>query len=156
MSDLLAARNPDVKFYLLATWSRADMTYPEGTPWHGKPITQMGKDLAAAYDLAAKGAPRIAGVIPLGLAWNTAIESGLADDNPYDDLGASKINLWAYDYYLEALMDFGQVTGRDPRSLEKVDHVAEDLGISPDQAKSLQKLAHDALITRGVSLTSPK
>ncbi len=164
MSDLLAARNPAVKFYLLATWSRADMTYPEGAPWHGKPITQMGKDIAVAYDLAAKGAPRIAGVVPLGLAWNTAMETGLADDNPYDDLGASKINLWAYDhyhasvfgYYLEALMDFGQITGRDPQSLEKVDHVAEDLGISPAQAKSLQKLAHDTLAARGVSLTMPK
>ena len=33
MSDLLAARNPEVKFYLLATWSRADMTYPDGAPW---------------------------------------------------------------------------------------------------------------------------
>ena len=164
MSDLLSARNPQVKFYLLATWSRADMTYPDGAPWHGKPITQMGKDVAAAYDLAAKGAPRIAGVIPLGLAWNAAMETGLADDNPYDDLGARKINLWAYDhyhasvfgYYLEALMDFGQVTGRDPQTLEKVDHVAEDLGISPDQAKSLQKLAHDALAAHGVVFRAAK
>lgn len=164
MSDLLSARNPAVKFYLLATWSRADMVYPEGKPWSGKPITQMGKDIAVAYDMAAKGAPRIAGVIPLGVAWNTAMETGLADDNPYDDLGASKINLWAYDhyhasvfgYYLEALLDFGQVTGRDPQSLEKVDHVAEDLGISPVQMRALQKLAHDTLVAHGVALSTPK
>ncbi len=164
LSDLLSARNPQVKLYLLATWSRADMTYPEGAPWHGKSIYQMGKDVQAGYELAAKGAPRVAGVIPLGLAWNAAIEMGLADDNPYDDAGASKMNLWAYDsyhassfgYYLEALMVFGQVTGRDPMSLATIDHVAEDLGISPTQARALQKLAHDTLAARGTVLAAGK
>ena len=164
MSDLLSARNPRVKFYLLATWSRADMTFPQGSPWHGKPITQMGKDIEAAYELAAKGAPRIAGIIPLGLAWNAAIETGIADDNPYDDIGANKINLWAYDnyhasvsgYYLEALMDFGQVTGRDPMTLATLDHVAEDLVISPAQAQALQKLAHDTLVAQGTVFTATK
>ena len=164
MSDLLSARNPEVKFYLLATWSRADMTYPDDAPWHGKSIYQMGKDVHAGYELAAKGAPRIAGVIPLDLAWNAAIETGIADDNPYDDTGASKINLWAYDsyhassfgYYLEALMVFGQVTGRDPMSLATMDRVAEDLGISPVQAQALQKLAHDTLTARGTPFTAMK
>lgn len=164
LSDLLSARNPQVKLYLLATWSRADMTYPEGAPWHGKSIYQMGKDVQAGYELAAKGAPRVAGVIPLGLAWNAAIEMGLADDNPYDDAGASKMNLWAYDsyhassfgYYLEALMVFGQVTGRDPMSLATIDHVAEDLGISPTRARALQKLAHDTLAARGTVLAAGK
>src|SRR3954465_15995270 len=56
MADMLAARNARVKFYLLATWSRADKTYPDGAPWHGKPIQQMGKDIEAAYELAARGA----------------------------------------------------------------------------------------------------
>ena len=52
---------------------------------------------------------------------------GLADDNPYDDAGAGKMNLWAYDsyhassygYYLEAAMDFGKVTGKDPMMLAR-------------------------------------
>jgi hypothetical protein len=88
ISDMLSARNPQIKFYLLATWSRADMTYPAGTPWHGKPIQQMGKDIEAAYEQAAKGAPHVSGIIPMGLAWNRAIDSGAADDNPYDDIGA--------------------------------------------------------------------
>lgn len=95
MSDLLSARNPQVKFYLVATWSRADMTYSASSPWYGKSIYQMGKDVQAGYELAAKGAPGVAGVVPVGLAWNAAIETGLADDNPYDDTGASKMNLWA-------------------------------------------------------------
>jgi len=157
MADMLSAKNAQVKFYLLATWSRADKTYPEGAPWHGKPIQQMGKDVEAAYELAARGAPKVAGIIPMGLAWNAAIDSGIADDNPYDDLGASKMNLWAYDsyhassfgYYLEALLDFGKVTGRDPMVLASIDKVAEDLGISPAQAHALQKTAHDALAAQG-------
>jgi hypothetical protein len=164
MDEMLLAKNPKVKFYLLATWSRADMTYPDGTPWHGKPIQQMGKDVEAAYELAAKGAPSIAGIIPMGLAWNSAIDTGIADDNPYDDVGASKMNLWAYDsyhassygYYLEALLDFGKVTGRDPQSLAAIDRVAEDLGISPAQAHALQKIAHDALAAQGTSFIAAK
>jgi hypothetical protein len=162
MSDMLAARNPKVKFYLLATWSRADMTYPAGAPWHGKPIQQMGKDIEAAYEQAAKGAPHVSGIIPMGLAWNRAIDTGVADDNPYDDIGASKMNLWAYDsyhasvfgYYLEALLDFGAVTKHDPQSLARIDAVAEDLGISPTQSLTLQKLAHDALAAQGVTFTA--
>jgi hypothetical protein len=164
LDEMLLAKNPRVKFYLLATWGRADMTYPDGAPWHGKPIQQMGKDVAAAYELAAKGAPSIAGIIPMGLAWNNAIDTGIADDNPYDDVGASKMNLWAYDsyhasvygYYLEALLDFGKVTGRDPQSLAAIDRVAEDLGISPTQAHALQKIAHDALAAQGTSFIAAK
>jgi len=164
MSDLLSARNPQVKFYLVATWSRADMTYSANSPWYGKSIYQMGKDVQAGYELAAKGAPGVAGIVPVGLAWNAAIETGLADDNPYDDTGASKLNLWAYDsyhassfgYYLEALMVFGQVTGHDPMSLGTTEHVAKDLGFSPRQAQALQKLAHDILAARGAVFAAAK
>src|SRR6185436_3672584 len=81
-SDMLHNRNQNVKIYLTATWSRADMTYPAGTAWFGKPITQMAKDVDAGYRLAAKTATAIAGVIPVGLAWNRAMESRVADPNP--------------------------------------------------------------------------
>ena len=64
-------------------------------------------------------------VVPVGLAWNRAIDTGLAGDNPYAGIPAGKINLWswdsyhasAYGYYLEALLVFAKVTGRDPLSL---------------------------------------
>jgi hypothetical protein len=152
MSDMLRARNPAVKIYLTATWSRADQTYPQGRPWNGKPIQQMGKDVAAAYDLAAKNAGA-AGVVPMGLAWNRAIDTGVADANPYDGIDAGKINLWSYDhyhasafgYYLEALLVFGKVTGRDPLSLGRTESVAEDLGFSADETQKLQQIAHDEL-----------
>jgi hypothetical protein len=153
IAQMFLAQNPKAQLWLFATWSRADMTYPDGTPWHGKPIQQMGKDVEAGYEQAVKEEPRFAGIVPVGLAWNRAIDTGIADDNPYDDIGASKMDLWAYDhyhasvfgYYLEALMDFGRVTGLDPLILLGKDKVAEDIGISPAQSKALIQVAHDTL-----------
>jgi hypothetical protein len=155
MADLFRARNPAVKLHLLATWSRADQTYPDGAPWHGKPIQQMGKDIALAYAQAANNAA-IADVIPLGLAWNRAIDTGFAGDNPYAGVPAGKVNLWswdsyhasAYGYYLEALLDFAGVTGKDPLSLGRNESVADDMGFSPAQAVALQQIAHDQWAAR--------
>ena len=152
ISDMFRAKNPKADIWLTATWSRADQTYPEGKPWHGKPIQQMGKDLAVAYDAAAKNA-RATGVVPMGLAWNRAIDTGVADDNPYDGIAAGKINLWtndsyhasAYGYYLEALLVFGRVTGKDPLSLGDSETVGEDMGFSKPQVHALQQIAHDQL-----------
>jgi hypothetical protein len=162
MADMFHAQNPNVKFYLLATWSRADKVYPDNAPapWKGTPIGQMAKDVETGYEAAAKNAgSEVAGVIPMGLAWNTAMDTGIADSNPYDDMGASKMNFWAYDsyhassygYYLEAALDFGKVTGKDPMMLapKGKDHVAEDLGISPTQQQQILKLAHDTLAAHG-------
>jgi hypothetical protein len=154
ITDMFRARNPRAEIWLDATWSRADMTYPDGKPWHGKPIQQMGKDIAIAYDLAAKNA-HVTGVVPLGLAWNSAIDSGVAGGDPYAGIPAGKINLWswdnyhasAYGYYLEALMVFGKVTGRDPLSLGDNETVAEDMGFSKPQTHALQHIAHEQLAT---------
>jgi hypothetical protein len=153
LAEALAARNPQVKIYLSSTWSRPDLTYPPGRPWSGKPIQQMALDVAAGYEAARKAAPNIAGVAPIGLAFNRAIAINLADPNPYDGVGAGQIDLWAYDnyhasafgYYLEALVLFGQITGRDPLSLTEHETVGEDLGLSPAQAHALQQVAHDQL-----------
>jgi len=153
MTDMFRAKNPKSEVWLSATWSRADQTYPDGKPWHGKPIQQMGKDVQAAYEQAVKEEPRYAGIVPVGLAWNRAIDSGVADGNPYDGIDANKVDLWAYDhyhgsafgYYLEALMDFGKITGHDPLELDGKDRVAEALGISPQQSHALMQVAHDTL-----------
>jgi hypothetical protein len=152
MTDMLRARNPQAAVWLFATWSRADQTYPEDKAWSGKPIEQMGKDNEAAYEQAAKNAGDT-GVVPVGLAWNRAIDSGFADGNPYDGIAAGKVDLWAWDhyhasiygYYLEALMDFGKVTGKDPLSLGDNETVAEDMGFSKPQTHALEQIAHDQL-----------
>jgi hypothetical protein len=149
----LHARNPNVKIYLNATWSRADLTYQADTPWSGKPISQMAQDIAAGYEAARKASPGIAGVAPVGLAWNRAFATGVADPNPYDGIAAGQVNLWAedsyhasdYGYYLEALVIFGKVTGRDPLSLGPKERVARDFGFSRKQTIALQQVAHDEL-----------
>jgi hypothetical protein len=152
MTDMLRARNRSAEIWLDATWSRADQTYPDGKPWHGKPIQQMGIDVAAGYAEAAKNA-KVTGVVPVGLAWNRAIDTGVAGDNPYAGIPAGKINLWAWDsyhasaygYYLEALLVFAKVTGRDPLVLGDTETVADDMGFSKPQTHALQQIAHDEL-----------
>lgn len=153
MTDMFRVQNPKAEVWLTATWSRADQTYQEGKPWHGKPIQQMGKDIAEGYALAARNA-KATGIVPAGLAWNRAFDTGVADDNPYDGTAHGKINLWthdsyhasAYGYYLEALLVFGKVTGKDPLSLGETETVAEDMGFSKAQTKALQQIAHDQLV----------
>lgn len=152
-AEMFNAKNPRVAVHLTATWSRADLTYPNGQPWSGKPIEAMGQDIRKGYDAAAAASPHIRSVIPVGDAWNRAFAVGVADPNPYDGVDFNKVNLWTYDhyhgstfgYYLEALMVFGRVTGKDPQSLGRRETAAAELGISPDQAAALQKIAHDEL-----------
>ena len=94
-------------------------------------------------------------VIPVGDAFNRAIKVGFADANPYDGLDANTIDLWTFDnyhastygYYLEALMIFGRVTGRDPRSLGERECAGMELGLSTEQVKQLQQIAFDELQT---------
>jgi hypothetical protein len=146
-------KNPKADVRLVATWSRADQTWKPGGAWYGKPISQMALDVRAGYDKAARASDLVKGVIPVGQAWNRAFASGLADTNPFDGIEAGKINLWApdayhasvYGYYLEALTIFGSVTGRDPRSLGAGEYVAKELGISPETAAALQKVAAEQL-----------
>ena len=146
-------KNARVDIRLMATWSRADLTYRPTGHWYGKPIDAMEKDIRAGYDLAAAGSPLIKGVIPVGDAWNRAFQTGFADPDPYDGIDAGKVDLWAFDnyhastfgYYIEALMVFGAVTGRDPLILGSKETCAAELGVSPAQAQAMQQIAHDEL-----------
>jgi hypothetical protein len=157
-AGVLSRRNPKVDIVLDATWSRADLTYATPSPWRGKPIFAMADDLSCAYRKAAAAAPpEVRGVVETGEAFNRAIRAGVAEPNPYDGAAAGqndpKIDLWAvdhyhastYGYYLEALMVFGKVTGRDPRSLGPGETAGAELGLSPEQAAALERLAHDEL-----------
>jgi len=153
MADFLRGRNPAVAIYPMATWSRADQTYPPQGAWAGKPIEAMAKDVRVAYDKAAAGVPGIKQVIPVGEAWNRAIAAGIADPNPYDGIDAGKVDLWTYDhyhasthgYYLEALVIFGSLTGRDPRSLGENECSGYELGLPTTLVKALQQVAFDQL-----------
>ena len=153
LAALLRGKNPQADIRLVSTWSRADQTYPEKTPWHGQPIEKMAIDVRAGYELLAATSPSFHAVIPVGEAWNRAFAIGFADPNPYDGIAAGQIDLWSYDhyhastfgYYLSALMIFGDLTGLDPRSLGRTERTAFELGLSADQAATLQKIAYNEL-----------
>lgn len=161
MADLLRQKNPNVALHLEATWPRADQTYVPAGHWAGQPIEAMARDVRAGYDKAAEAA-HVPSVIPVGGAWLRAFHTGVADANPYDGLDAGKVDLWAYDhyhgstygYYLSALVIFGNVTGRDPRSLTERECAAFELGLSPAQAKALQQVAFDELTDAHVPMTA--
>lgn len=163
LAEVFHARNPKVAIHLMATWSRADQTYPPKGAWFGKPIEAMARDVRAAYDKAAAGAPARTSVIPVGEAWTRAMHTGVADPNPYDGIEAGKVDLWTYDhyhasthgYYLEALVIFGSLTGRDPRSLGDNECSAYELGLARPQVKALQQVAFDQLIAEGAVTPAP-
>jgi hypothetical protein len=163
LERLFQAANPEVDVRLVATWSRADQTYMQSGHWFGKPIEAMATDVRAAYDQAAARSPNIRAVIPVGEAWNRAIAQGLAARNPYDGGGPDQINLWAtdgyhasaYGSYLAALVVFGSVTGRDPRSLGREEQAAAQLGISPDRALALQRIALESLTSERTGTAIP-
>jgi hypothetical protein len=162
MATLLRGKNPKVEVYLMATWTRADQVYPAAGAWAGTAIDVMARDVRAAYDKAAREAGAKA-VIPVGEAWTRAIQSGIADANPYDGIEAGKLDLWTYDhyhastygYYLEALVVFGGVTGRDPRSLGDAECSGFELGLSRPQVAALQQVAFDQLAAGGTVAAAP-
>jgi hypothetical protein len=162
MVDILRRHNPKVDLYLMATWSRADEVYPPKGAWAGQPIEAMARDVRAAYDNAAATA-NVKTIIPVGEAWTRAFQTGVADPNPYDGLEAGKLDLWTYDhyhasnygYYLEALVIFGSVTARDPRSLGDSECSGYELGLSRAQVKALQQIAFDQLASGGAVKAAP-
>lgn len=171
--------------YLYATWARPDMVAGaydmltsrtlngagayEGTGDISRSDTQatayyltlegMTTDLQNAYaNLAAVNADFV-GVAPVGTAFMTAVQNGLAIRDPYTETGGAsvsgggKINLWhddnlhasKYGSYLSGLVLFETLTGLDARSLGASDKVASDLGIDPATAVALQKVASATL-----------
>lgn len=159
MAALMRRLNPSVELRLMATFPRADQVYTQGGAWYGKSLGAMARDVRKGYDRAATGAGAHS-VVPVGEAWVRAIDAGVADANPYDGIDAGKVNLWTYDhyhgsahgYYLNALVIFGSVTGRDPRSLGKGECSANELGFSEQQAAALQQVAHEQLKASGIRI----
>jgi hypothetical protein len=153
LAEFLRERNPAVELRLTATWARADQIYTPKGAWYGKTLEDMTRDLRAGYDQASAGTSGIKSVVPIGEAWLRAIQTGVADANPYDGIDAGKINLWSYDshhasvygYYLQSLVLFGSITGRDPRSLGTNECSGFELGLSPAQVDALQQVAFDQL-----------
>ena len=151
LAKLFRHRNGSVDISLVATWTRADLTYPSGKHWSGKPVQRMALDLRKADDRVRAAVPSISRVVPVGQAFNCAIARKIADPNPYDGLTTGRIDLWSSDhyhasnegYYLEALTIFTAVTHADPRRFGRTETAARDLGIRPAIAVSLQTVAFE-------------
>jgi hypothetical protein len=112
------------------------------------------------------GELRFAGVLPVGNAFQQAVNSGVVKnsgfykpDFTFDDSG-TQMNLWwkdsthasKYGSYLSALVTFGRVTGLNPTRFDGLDRAASDLGISRTDAQTLQGVARDTLAAAGVVL----
>jgi hypothetical protein len=146
--------NAAANVYLMETWARADQVYnTPGGYWMGTSIEQMGGDLHNAYYQAFALDHNLKGVIPVGDAFLLAVHTGVADANPYNGIDPGRLNMWnvdsyhasAWGSYLEALTEFGQITGLDPRSFGSNEQAAVALGITPIQAVTLQVLAFQEL-----------
>ena len=86
----------------------------------------------------------------LGDLKQRASQAKIADIQTNDSYHAS-----TYGYYLEALMVFGRVTGRDPRSLGSDECSGMELGLSGAQVSKLQQVAFDELAAAGPLAPNP-
>ncbi len=134
-------------------------------------LADMTADMSTIFNsLAATtttaGALRFAGVLPVGNAFQHAVNSGVVKssgfykaDGTFDDSG-SQMNLWWIDSthasvfgsYLSALVSFGSITKLDPTRFAGGDKAALDLGISVANAMILQRMAKETLVASGVVL----
>jgi hypothetical protein len=146
--------------------------FPNGFPdtlyYAAEGLPGMTADLRAAFERKAAANPNFTGVIPVGDAFQRAVDQGVAKgegfygtDGTYaPGVPQDKINLWWDDYlhaskygsYLSALVIFGRLTGIDPWSLGASEKAAADLDISPGDAVKLQRIASEQLYVAGVPL----
>ncbi|MCV2367822.1 PEP-CTERM sorting domain-containing protein [Roseateles oligotrophus] len=171
--------NANTQIYLEQSWARPDMveahkiTTPDKTTPNGAPIVDTGASGGAAtlyygnlagmtsdlhksfYDKATSNSG-FAGVVPVGDAFQRAVDQGLVLGKGFYDANGvyvepsdGSMNLWwldrthasKYGSYLSALTLFGSITGLDPQSLGRQEQAAADLGISADAAWALQGVA---------------
>ena len=140
--------NPAARIYLYQTWARPDLTYVGGAPYFGRPIEAMADELHVAYANEFNANGRFAGISPVGDAFMAAVHGGVALRNPYAP-EPGLIDLWWDDHfhpskhgsYLSALVHFHTITGVNPLSLGPGEQAAGELGIAPDAAAQLQRIA---------------
>ena len=146
------AASPAADVFLFQTWPRADLCYPADKPFSGLPIDSMAQELHASYYGLLAQNPGFKSVAPAGDAWLRAVQTGLAQRNPYAP-EPGKVDLWAEDHYhpsnsgayLTACVLFGEITGHDPRALGSAEQAAAALGISPAGAAALQSVAAEQI-----------
>lgn len=161
------------QIYLQQTWARPNLINAPGATtinpatgnatYAGSPAPSYFSTLEAMTDEMTAGilkvvdyadddgSPGIKRIIPVGQAFLTAVQAGLATRNMYapDALTDNLIDLWFNDgthasvagSYLSALTNFGAITGRDPAMFGAGERAAADLGLTSREAVLLQAVA---------------
>ncbi len=176
--------------YLTETWARPDMSFahlittPDPASSSGEPIVDtssaggaatlyytslgaMSADLHAAFAAEGQANTGLAGVIPVGDAFQLGVDRGSVKGSGFYDANGvfvppqpgEPLDLWwddglhasKYGSYLDALVQFGTITGLNPLSLGADESAAESLGISGTDALFLEHLAAEDL---GMSLSA--
>ena len=180
------------KVYITETWARPDMVFahkittPDPGSSSGEPIVDtssaggnatlyytslgaMTSDLHAAFATEAAANPGIAGVIPVGDAFQLGVDSGQVQSSGFFDangvfippVAGEPLDLWwdddlhasKYGSYLDALVQFGTITGLDPLTLGANESAAQTFGISATDTVFLERLAARDL---GMPLSVPE
>lgn len=125
---------------------------------HYSSLEAMTDDLVAGYQATADQAAAdstggFAGIAPVGEAFMAAVQSGIATRDVWapDALTDGLIDLWfddgthasKYGSYLSGLVLFGTLTGLDPALFGDGEKAALDLGLDPQSALLLQRVASD-------------
>ena len=182
------AANPNAsantKVYLTETWARPDMVYAhqittaDPNSSSGEPIVDtssaggaattyytsigaMTSDLHDAFATALASDSGFAGVIPVGDAFQLAVDSGQVQSGGFYDANgvfvpasaSGPMDLWwddllhasKYGSYLDALVQYGTITGLNPSGLGADEIAASQLGISSTDATFLEHLASEEL-----------
>jgi hypothetical protein len=182
-----ANASAETQIYLQQTWARPNLINAPGAAtidgatgnatYSGPPAPSYFTTLEAMTDdmtsgmsnvaafAGADGSGGIKGIIPVGQAFLTAVQTGLATRNMYapDALTDGLIDLWFNDgthasvagSYLSALINFGSITGLDPARFGGGERAASDLGLSVREALLLQQVASLQLGFRSGLLPEP-
>jgi hypothetical protein len=136
---------------------------PLGTPdtLYYPTLAAMTADLHTSFASKVAANLGFAGFAAVGDAFQSAVDQGLVKTGGFYNAAGVYIpngpgdpmNLWWDDYlhaskygsYLSALVQFGKITGLDPQSLGFNELAAHDLGISGNDAYTLQQVAAGTL-----------
>jgi len=174
---------PNAHIYLYETWARADLaerlsgdpSSPDFSSTYRKNLTTLGNANHDAYYSAASHDPAITGVAPTGDAWLRAWQQEVANPDPFVDANASLPSLWyglnqvnepqirtpdylhpgIYGAYLDGLVLFEEITGRDVRMFGANEIAATALGIPAGVTVQLQQISWEAVTEQNPALIDP-
>jgi hypothetical protein len=129
-------------------------------------LRDMTNDLRRVFEDTAAANKGLTGIARVGDAFQRAVDAKVVKSGSFYnaagtfDAGGSLMDLWWIDRthasvhgsYLAALVIFGTITGLDPAAFGDSETSARELGISPGDAATLQRIAQETLKANGFTL----